>query len=59
MKGVTFFVEYILQNTDIFDPEIGDKFSEVLKADIGNFDKEKIYKLTVNFKCEFIKGLKS
>ena len=40
-------MEYILQNTDIFDEEIGLKFNEVIKAD--SFINENVYRLTVSF----------
>lgn len=42
-------MEYVLQNTDLFDEEIGTKFHETLKTEMEKFDKEKVYKLTVSF----------
>lgn len=40
-------MEYILQNTDIFDEELGPKFSDVLKAD--SFINGTVYRLKVSF----------
>lgn len=42
-------MEYVLQDTDLFDEEIGLKFYQVLKPDIDKFDKDKVYQVTVSF----------
>lgn len=42
-------MKYILQNTDIFDEEIGTKFNTAIKTDKEKIDKGKIYKFTVSF----------
>ena len=40
-------MEYILQNTDIFDEKIGAKFNNVIEED--SFANENVYELTVSF----------
>jgi len=42
-------MEYILQNTDIFDEDIGVIFETVLIENLTEFEKGKVYKLTVSF----------
>lgn len=51
-------MEYILQNTDLFDQEIGAKFNESIKADMDSYDKEKVYRLTVSFHVNLLKDLR-
>ncbi|WP_006718796.1 helix-turn-helix domain-containing protein [Desulfitobacterium metallireducens] len=48
-------MEYVLQNTDLFDEEIGTKFNEAIKPDIKKFDKDKVYKFTVSFHVNLLK----
>lgn len=42
-------MEFILSNTDIFDEEIDKKLKDIILNNMGSFDLEKAYKLTVSF----------
>jgi len=43
------FMEYILKNTDIFDEEIGLKFSEIIKENRHSFVDGSPYNITISF----------
>lgn len=51
-------MEYILENTDIFDEDITSKFSKVIKNDMHNFIKEKPYRLKVSFHVNLLNNIK-
>ncbi|MDQ0169199.1 hypothetical protein [Paenibacillus tundrae] len=42
-------MEYILRETDIFDPKLADKFYDLFKDDLELFEDDKYYNLTVSF----------
>jgi hypothetical protein len=42
-------MEYILQDTDIFDEIIHDKFRRIISKNIDNFIKDKVYVFVVTF----------
>lgn len=51
-------MEYILQNTDIFDERLGLKFSEIIKEDLDNFINGTIYKIKVTFHVNLLKDFR-
>lgn len=48
-------MEYILQDTDIFDEEITEKFNEFIINNKENFISENVYKFTVSFHVNLLK----
>lgn len=49
LRRENLIMEYILQETDIFDEDIATKFSDVIKTNQNKFIKGKSYNLTVSF----------
>lgn len=51
-------MEYILQNTDIFDEEIALKFSNAIKGTLDNYIDETAYKIEVTFHANLLKDIR-
>lgn len=51
-------MECILENTDIFDEYIGDKFNQFIKNNKDKFIKDTIYMLIVSFQFLYTKQVK-
>lgn len=59
LLGVVVIMEYILQNTDLFDEEIGIKFNKVITtSNQDNITNGKIYKLTVSFHVNLLNDMR-
>lgn len=52
------FMEYILNDTDIFDEELDHKFGEILNNDRGAFEKGKSYVFKVSFHVNHLNSSK-
>ncbi|MDF2651687.1 MAG: hypothetical protein K0Q73_7492 [Paenibacillus sp.] len=52
-------MEYILYNTDIFDPEIPEKFAAIVINERHQFEVQKVYKFTASFHVDLIRDLSS
>lgn len=57
IRGVM-FMEYILNDTDIFDEELDHKFGEILNNDKGAFEKRKSYVFKVSFHVNHLNSSK-
>lgn len=51
-------MEYILNDTDIFDEELDHKFGEILNNDKGAFEKRKSYVFKVSFHVNHLNSSK-
>lgn len=51
-------MEYILNNTDIFDEEIGSKFNKVIRNNADNFIKGKAYRFMVSFHVNLLDDIR-
>lgn len=52
-------MEYVLSNTDIFDPELSEKFATIVMIERHQFEVQKVYKFTASFHVDLIKELSS
>jgi hypothetical protein len=50
-------MEYVLHNTDIFDPELAEKFDSAILNGTYQFESEKVYKFTASFHVDLLKDL--
>ncbi|KIL35627.1 hypothetical protein SD70_32055 [Gordoniibacillus kamchatkensis] len=52
-------MEFVLRNTDIFDPTLAEKFETVILNESHQFEAEKVFKFIASFHVDLIKDLSS